>query len=339
MSIRMKALRFLLFPFSILYGIIVWIRNFFYDRGIFHSKRFSVPIITVGNLSVGGTGKSPMVEYLIRLLSDQKKLVTLSRGYKRTTKGFLLATHETTFEDIGDEPFQYFNKFKAIHVAVDAKRVEGVENIMNLLPQTEVIVLDDAYQHRKIQAGFSVLLTSFHDLYAEDYLLPVGTLREGKKGADRAQHIIVTKCPNTLSEDQQKKVIQKLQPKAHQKVFFTTICYDTSIYDLNGQKELSSVRPEEIFAVAGIAKPDYFFDHLQVLPENKMVFPDHYAFTAKDFENILKAAQGKTILTTEKDFMRLSAFEALENIYYLPIRVAFLKDEAIFQQDILQFVG
>ena len=194
----MRFLRHILWPLAIIYGIITSIRNFLYNHNYFRSHTFSIPVVAVGNLSVGGTGKTPMVEYLIRLFSDSHKVAVLSRGYKRKSKGFILANTNTTTEEIGDEPFQYFSKFKNILVAVDAQRKNGIEQLLQLPQKPEIILLDDAFQHRKVNANFYVLLTAYSDLFTDDFMLPVGNLREVKSGAQRAQAVVVSKCTDEL---------------------------------------------------------------------------------------------------------------------------------------------
>ena len=333
----MKNLRKILFPFSILYDGVMSLRNSLYARNVLKSTSFDLPIIAVGNLSVGGTGKTPMVEYLIRLLSDKFQLATLSRGYKRKSEGFYLANEQTTMEEIGDEPFQYHSKFKNISVAVDAKRVEGVQNILDRKPSTEVIVLDDAFQHRKIKAGFYIVLTSYDNLYFEDYLLPAGNLRENASGIDRADLVVVTKCPANLSESEQRRILSKIQ-KSPDRVFFSTIAYDK--YITNG---IDSLRVEELkedfIAVAGIAKPQFFYDYLQCDAQKYLTFPDHHHFSESDILRILDKAKGKKIITTEKDYMRLQHLLPQNQLYYLPIQMQFLNHKEAFDQTIKKYVG
>ena len=206
----MSFIRKIVFPISIIYGIVTNIRNRMFDTGLLKSTRFELPVIAVGNLNVGGTGKTPQIEYLIRLLKASNKIAVLSRGYKRKTSGFVLADETSDAKQIGDEPFQYYQKFKDIKVAVDEKRVHGIEQLLTTNNPPEIVLLDDAYQHRKVNAGFYILLTSYEKLYANDYLLPTGNLRESKSGAKRAQVVIVTKCPENLSEQEQQKISKKL---------------------------------------------------------------------------------------------------------------------------------
>ena len=222
----MNLLRKLLFPFAILYGFITGIRNFLFDKGVLKSYSFDVPIIAVGNLSVGGTGKTPQIEYLIRLLSPSYKVATLSRGYKRKSEGFVLADSTSNAEILGDEPFQFYKKFNNIQVAVDANRKNGIEKLLSQTNKPEVILLDDAFQHRKVKAGFYILLTSYDDLYSDDFILPTGNLRESRTGAKRANLVVVTKCPATLSPDEQNKIQAKLNLTSNQELYFSYIEYD-----------------------------------------------------------------------------------------------------------------
>lgn len=335
----MRRLRLLLLPFSVLYGAIVFVRNWLFDKGYLKSTSYDFPVICVGNLSVGGTGKSPMIEYLIRLLKDDYKVATLSRGYKRKTKGFLLANENTTATDIGDEPLQFYHKFKNdIQVAVEAERIVGIEALRTLENTPEVILLDDAFQHRKVTAGFHILLTPFYDLYANDFMLPAGNLREPISGAKRADVIIVTKCPKEVSAEKRTAIIKKLRPKAHQAVFFTTIAYSEMIQNEEEEIVLTDWKDAEFVLITGIANPKPLLQHLndQQLQYVHLKYADHYHFSESDIKTIQQKAGNKRILTTEKDFMRLQG--RLENLYYLPIQVQFLVDEAAFQREVKEFV-
>ena len=318
----MNFLRKILFPLAFLYWLITFIRNWLYDKGIFKSSSFNIPIIAVGNLSVGGTGKTPQIEYLIRLLSENYKVAVLSRGYKRTTEGFILADEKATASSIGDEPFQFFSKFSNIQVAVDANRKNGIENLLQLSNKPDVILLDDAYQHRKVKAGFYILLTAYDDLFCDDYILPFGNLREPSSGKKRADMIIVTKCPNDLSEIAQLKIREKLNVK--QQVFFTTIKYDDYVFGNDSQLLVSEIQSESKVLVAGIAKPKLFFDFLKSEKDDTLVFPDHHHFSKQDCEQILAKANGRKIITTEKDFVRLNGLLPKSQLFYLPIKSAFL---------------
>jgi len=335
----MKRLRKILFPFSIIYGGITSFRNWMFDNGWKKQTEFELPIICVGNLSVGGTGKTPQIEYLIRLLCNKYQTVTLSRGYKRRSKGFYLANSNSKMEDVGDEPFQYFSKFKNIQVAVDAKRVNGVSKILELLPQTEVILLDDAFQHRHIKAGFYILLTKYDDLYSDACILPAGDLRESKVGANRANIIVVTKCPVDLSAQDQDMIRMKLKPKANQEVFFTSITYNEAVTNGEHTYKLKEFTENSFIAVAGIAQPEYFYKHLNVFKNNFVTFPDHHHFSERDINLILKKANGRKIITTEKDYMRLQGKLPEHQLFYLPIETHFLNDAFSFDLKILNYVG
>lgn len=334
----MVLLRKLLFPFAVLYGIVTAIRNFLFDKGILKSYSFPVPVIAVGNLSVGGTGKTPQIEYLIRLLSDKYNVAVLSRGYKRKSEGFVLADEKSTAETLGDEPFQFHGKFPGIHVAVDADRKNGIEKLLEK-QKPEVILLDDAYQHRKVKAGFYILLTAFGDLYADDFLLPTGNLREGRNGANRANVIIVTKCPPLLSAEAQNAIRKKINPESGQQLYFNHIDYDDQIYSGNGTIAVSEINSEAKILLAGIAKPKPFFDYLQSGNDIVLEFPDHHHYTETEIETIKNKSGNKKIITTEKDYVRLKDSKLMDNLYYLPIRSAFLSGHENFDKTILNYVG
>ncbi|WP_369047739.1 tetraacyldisaccharide 4'-kinase [Tenacibaculum sp. UWU-22] len=338
----MKFIRLLLFPFAILYDLITSIRNFLFDKQIFKSTSFNVPIIVVGNLSVGGTGKTPQIEYLINLLQNTYKVAVLSRGYKRKTKGFLLVDQSHSVAEVGDEPLQFFKKFKNIQVAVDADRAHGIQQLLNQKNSPEVILLDDAFQHRKVKANFYILLTKYDDLYCDDLVLPSGNLRESKRGAKRANIIIVTKCPENLTEKQQEKIKNKLRVKSNQQVFFTTILYDTK---LKGAQELvlDQLKSYQVVLVTGIANPKPLEQYLQSLQISyqPMRFSDHHYFSDKDIEAIKERylkieASRKIILTTEKDYVRLE--KKLKNLSYIPIKTFFVDDKNMFDTAIKSFL-
>ena len=332
----MAVLRKLLFPFSLLYGFIVLLRNKLYDWEIKKSTGFDVPVICVGNLSVGGTGKSPMMEYLIRLLKEKKTVATLSRGYKRESKGFYLLTGNEKAAYVGDEPLQFKTKFPGIQVAVDEKRVRGIEQLLQLKQKPEVILLDDAFQHRKVKPNFSILLTTYNDLFINDFILPAGNLREPKNGAKRANVIVVTKCALDTSEEDMKTLSKKLKVSTHQQVFFTSIRYPKQVYNLQ-QNTLPTATLKDFTLVTGIANPQPLLKHLDTLQLNykHLNFPDHYNFKEKDISALKKE---KLIITTEKDFMRLKSSLKPEQLYYLPMEVIFLKDTQKFEEVILRVV-
>lgn len=343
----MKKLRRHLKPISYLYEKIVKLRNNLYDKEILKSTKFDIPTIVVGNLSVGGTGKSPMIEYLVRLLKNDYRVAILSRGYKRKTKGFLLANKNTKTFEIGDEPMQFYQKFKNenVIIAVDSDRVNGIKELLKLQNKPQVILLDDAYQHRKVQGGFNILLTPYNELYVDDTMLPSGDLRENISGAKRAQIIIVSKCPDFLTEDEQFKITQKLQVEMHQTVFFTKIAYAEEIIGKSTNIPIEKLPNYHVLLVTGIAKtkPLTKFLETKQIPYKHLSFKDHYNFKPKDLKKIRDEfqkinAEKKIILTTEKDYVRTFANSDLE-IYYLPIKTEFLNFEDSFNTKIKRYVG
>ncbi len=333
----MNILRKILFPFAILYGFITSFRNFLFDKGILKSHSFDLPIIAVGNLSVGGTGKTPQIEYLIRLLSPTNKIATLSRGYKRKSEGFILADATSNAEVLGDEPFQFYQKFPNILVAVDANRKNGIEQLIQI-SKPDIILLDDAFQHRKVKAGFYILLTAYNDLYADDFILPTGNLRESRSGAERANIVVVTKCPANLPEKERNYIERKLQLESKQKLFFTSIAYDEFIFSEEKQLLVSEIKNSEKLLLAGIAKPEPFFDYLKNENDIVLTYPDHHHFSEKDILEIKEKAKGKIIITTEKDFVRLKGNLRKEQLFYLPIKSEFLQNQEVFDKTILSYV-
>lgn len=339
----MNYLRWLLLPFSLLYGLAVIIRNFFYDAGLFKSKSFIKPVISVGNLDAGGAGKSPMTEYLVRLLKDDYKIATLSRGYGRKTKGYINASnsprtihHSPRAAQIGDEPAQFKHKFPDITVAVCEKRVEGLQK---LLPDHDLVILDDAYQHRAVSAGLNILLFDYNRLNGPRVLLPAGNLREPFSGRWRANIIVVTKCPPTLSHIQQTAAVQSVEPLPYQKVFYSAILY-RGLTDLNGLPANTSIDQDTtVFLLTGIANPKPLLQHLGGLTPNIVHhnYPDHHRFTPKNIAKLAVefsacGAQKKLVVTTEKDAQRLenSWFQNAATgagdipVFVLPISVEFL---------------
>ena len=320
-------MRFLLLPFAILYGLGVCLRHFLYDRGWLSSKRYPFPILCVGNLAVGGTGKTPMVEYLVRLLG-QEQVAILSRGYRRKTRGFVLADDSATAMTLGDEPYQYHRKFPRATVAVCESRQEGIELLLEN-PHFKYIILDDAFQHRKVQAGTNLLLTSYDKLYTQDFLLPVGSLRDIRSRARKAQIIIVTKCPE-LTQAEQEKIIQQLKPLPSQKVYFTTIAYSDRVYSHEDSQALKDFIATPFTLVTGIANPTPLVDFLekQGASFEHLAYSDHHHFSNRELE--LLRQKGR-ILTTEKDYVRLEG--ALSTLYYLPIETQFLNDQRLIFND------
>ncbi|WP_394773325.1 tetraacyldisaccharide 4'-kinase [Flavobacterium sp.] len=334
----MNLLRKILFPFAVLYGFITTIRNLLFDKGILKSTSFDIPVIAVGNLSVGGTGKTPQIEYLIRLLANQYKVATLSRGYKRKSEGFVLASAISNAEVLGDEPFQFYQKFPNIQVAVDANRTNGITQLLSQDQKPQVILLDDAYQHRKVKAGFYILLSSYGDLYADDFMLPTGNLRESKSGANRANIVIITKCPKNLSDDKQAEIRLKLKLTCSQQIYFTFIDYDDNIYGKDERIAVNEIKNESKLLLAGIAKPTPFFDYLKNENDECLTFPDHHNFSDSDLESIQNKAGNKKIITTEKDYVRLKDSKLVSQLYYLPIKSTFINHHQNFDATILEYI-
>ena len=342
-------MRILLLPISFLYHIVLKIRHKLYDWHILTSHGFKHPIIGVGNLNLGGTGKTPTVEYLIQLLKDHHRVATLSRGYGRKTKGFQLADLQSTYETIGDEPLQYYQKLPDIQVAVDEDRVEGVEKLLKGENAPEVILLDDAFQHRKINAGFNILLTEYQHLYCDDYLFPAGTLRDIRSAAKRADIIVVSKSPKELGEGEKQQIISKLKPTEKQKVLFSSMEYQP-LKPLNEAAEQTPVEhADSVLAFCGIAHPKPFVEELRSIYKTVdfLPFGDHHAYTENDVKTLLRRFESldgtnKIIVTTEKDASRLTnspylcQFECAP-LYDLPVTVRFHEQEE-FNKEILNYV-
>jgi tetraacyldisaccharide 4'-kinase len=330
----LSILKYALLPFAILYGIIVWIRNFFYDSGLLTSLPFNLPIISVGNLSVGGTGKTPQIDYLIELLQEQYAVATLSRGYKRKSRGFVLATENTTAADIGDEPMQYKLKHPWLTVCVCEDRLMAIPELLQKKPFVQAILLDDAFQHRSVQPSMQILITDVNNLYTSDYILPFGRLREFRSEAKRADIIIVSKCAFGFSEDDAKQVREKLKILPHQKVFFSAINYGNA-YNLINYVPIS-ITNANIVLVTGIANNKPLIQHLQ--SNNKAIhllsFPDHYFYSDEDIQDFSETinnikSENKLIVTTQKDATRLLLHKELIiklelTIAVVPIAISFL---------------
>ena len=344
-----------LLPLSWLYGIGVGIRNKLFDLGILKSRSFSVPVISVGNITVGGSGKTPHVEYLVELLKEDAKIAVLSRGYKRKTKGYLLADEHSTVADIGDEPYQMHQKYPDIVVAVDEDRCEGIDRLMTdeQTRDTEIILLDDAYQHRYVKPGINILLIDYHRLIVYDKLLPAGRLREPVSGKNRADIVIVTKCPDALNPIDYRVVSKALDLYPYQALLFSSIVYG-DLRPFNGNapaRPLSSiVSDESVLLLSGIASPQQMENDLRAYSEHitPLIFADHHDFTAEDVDAIHQQFAAlpspKIIITTEKDEVRLRALDGLSDevkaaLYVLPIKIKFLLDhEETFNNKILSYV-
>jgi len=333
----LKSFRYLFLPFSLIYGIILYIRNWLFDKKYLKSATFNFPIICIGNLAVGGTGKTPMVEYLIRILGNDYQIATLSRGYKRKTKGFGLANESTTALEIGDEPMQFHLKYPKTIVAVGEERLAAIPELLQERPDTQVILLDDAFQHRTVNAGLNIILTERKNLYSRDLLLPAGDLRDTRQSASRAQIIIVTKCKEELSIQKKDLIINELRPNPDQAVFFTEIVYGQP-YHLFSKENYTIIPGMDMLLVCGIASPKPLKEYLTAIVStyDMLRFPDHHVFSIDDLHEIKNQfeklrSSNKIILTTEKDSVRLLKFEnELKSypIYVLPIEHRFLFNDA-----------
>ena len=359
----MKKLRiilsFILLPLSILYGIVVFIRNKLYDYQWIPSRSFPIPLISVGNIAVGGTGKTPHIEYLAGLLKDEFTLAVLSRGYKRKRKGFQMVTNSSSAEMVGDEPLQIKNKYPEIAVAVDGNRVRGINRLMDMIPDLDLVLLDDAYQHRKVKVNLSLLLMDYHHRASRDFLLPLGNLREPFYEKRRANMMLITKSPPDIQPIERRIRLKKLKPYPYQQVFFTSLQYGSPRPVFKQESESSDERanidmPDQdttLLLVTGIANPKPLKKHIesniseQVRP---MRFPDHNYYSAGDIKKIrhrfTRIKGQKAIITTEKDAVRLRESAHLpadlkQQMFYIPIRVTFVNSRTDdFNKQIIEYV-
>ncbi len=341
-------------PLSWLYGLGVALRNVMFDIGILKQKHYDIPVISVGNLTVGGTGKTPHVEYLIRLLSQRYRVAVLSRGYKRKSKGYVLADSDTPMEEIGDEPWQIKQKFPNIYVAVDKKRTRGIERLCNdaATRDVEVILLDDAYQHRYVAPTTNILLVDYHRLLPYDRLLPAGNLREPKENAMRANLVIVTKCPHDIKPLGFRVTQKALNLRPFQKLYFSTMQYGT-MHGLftNEERHINSLKPSEhVMLLTGIAAPGQMLTDMERYTRNitPLSFPDHHYFTPADVQRMndtfATLPQARLAITTEKDAARLRRLNGLsqalkDNLYVLPTQIEIMRGEGNnFNEKILGYV-
>nr|WP_307735076.1 tetraacyldisaccharide 4'-kinase [Chitinophaga nivalis] len=344
-------MNFLLYPFSLLYGLVMWVRNRFYDKGLLTAVEFDIPTIAAGNLSVGGTGKTPHVEYLIRLLKDNFRVATLSRGYNRRTSGYLLADENSTAADIGDEPMQFHDKFPDIKVSVGEERMLAIPQLLGDEPETQVVLLDDAFQHRSIKPGMNILITDYRRLFTRDYVVPFGRLREGRKGYARANCIIVSKCPPSMSLAEKLALEKEINPLPHQRLFFTTLQYG-ALYDMVTHEPITLPAATTVLLACGIARPEPLLDELKRRYEQVYLlsFPDHYYYSEKDIAKIRKECDElpgtqKVVITTEKDAVRLHLLknvltEQNLKIAVMPVEISFLFGEAtLFNNFIFDYVA
>jgi tetraacyldisaccharide 4'-kinase len=334
-----------------MYGMIIQIRNWLFDLHILPAREFNLPVISVGNLSYGGTGKTPHIEYLIRLLAPGKFVATLSRGYGRKSSGFLLATKRSSVKYIGDEPLQFLKKFERIKVAVDEKRSRGIRKLLEKHPDLEVILLDDAFQHRYVKPGLSILLTDYHRLYSDDLVLPSGTLREFRSGAKRADIIIVTKTPRIFSPITRRRILEELKGETRQRIFFSYITYADPVPVFEPETLVFPQKITNILLFTGIANDYPLREHLERMCSELVVmrYSDHHVYNVKDVEDIVGKfndlpTQKKILVTTEKDVMRLKTPELsvyLKNLplFCVPMQIEFHgADKENFDKAILDYV-
>jgi tetraacyldisaccharide 4'-kinase len=349
----LKPLKIVLFPLAVIYGCIIFIRNLFYDWHILKETKFEKHLIGVGNLAVGGAGKTPLIEYLIRLLKEEGRIATLSRGYKRKTSGFILADENSTSTQIGDEPLLYAIKYPFVKVAVDARRVNGVKQLLKQEAPPSIILLDDVFQHRSIHCGLSIMVSDFNNLYVRDYLMPMGTLREHRSGFLRADVIIITKTPDKITPVEMRAILKDITSKAHQRIFFSYLKYGELYAANNSQETISTLNDlyrYRVIAFTGIANADPMLTYLKeyALDVRHLPFSDHHQYVEKDLEDIERFKNSfndpQTLLvTTEKDFMRLKepsiwTFAERMNIFVLPVEVTFKDKEEEFNQLITTYV-
>ncbi|MCR5313711.1 MAG: tetraacyldisaccharide 4'-kinase [Bacteroidaceae bacterium] len=339
----------LLTPLSWIYGMVTGVRNFMFETGVLKSKSYNVPIINIGNITAGGTGKTPHTEYLIRLLQDSNQVAVLSRGYKRKSSGFIMADSNMQMSKIGDEPYQMKKKYPKIHMAVDKNRCHGIEKLISpsVKPEVDVILLDDAYQYRYVQPGVNILLMDYHRLVYYDKLLPAGRLRESKKGMNRADVVIVTKCPPYITPMDKRGIERSLCLETWQRLFFTTFKYGEP-YKVTDKAETISfeeLKSQDILLVSGIASPEQLEYDLKKfdLKFTSLHFPDHHNFTSSDIKQIKEKAKDKIILMTEKDAARTDGLfgDDINKIYAIPVEVEFMgeKEGKDFNQIITSYIS
>ena len=358
-------MRVLLLPFSWLFAGIIRLRNLFFDKGIVNSVSYSLPVISVGNITVGGTGKTPLTEYIIRTMSESFRCALLSRGYGRKTKGAIVADDNSTYADIGDEPMQIKAKFDEISVVVSEKRKLGIEMLLKLQHPPDMVVMDDAFQHRYVKPNFSILVMDYFRPIWKDFLLPAGNLREPKSEIKRAEVVIVNKCPNNLSSEEATYIKNKLKLQEHQQLFFTSISYKEPVPLIKTMKQELPVidaanhfqqivqeKKNSIIAVAGIGNPIPFFEMIKSYgkPIKTFRFKDHHRFTIKDINKMVENSKSENsdetplIITTEKDAVRIKAIPELNanvaaNVWYIPIELIFLfNNKFLFDKILYNYV-
>ena len=332
----MNLLRKSLYPLSLIYDIATRVRNAAYDAQWLKQKQSKVPTIVVGNLITGGSGKTPMIAYLLDHFSNHFSLAVLSRGYRRKSSGFVLANQDSSIEILGDETYLLLQKFPMTHFGVCKNRLEGVEQLLSKFPTIDGVLLDDGYQHRQLKSSFQILLTPYHKPWFKDCVLPTGNLRESAKGKNRADVVVVTKCPSNLSKIEQDEHTHQLQLDAHQHIFFSTIVYDSYVFGAS-RMELKSFVKNPFVLVTGIANAKPLTDYLEGLGADfeHLAFADHHFFTATDCKKML--SKQRPILTTEKDYVRLNPM--IKEVFFIPISIRFLSDDDRFKSIIANQFG
>lgn len=333
----MSLLRKLLFPLSLLFKFIQEVRNLLYDLNIIANTKFNIPTISVGNLSMGGTGKTPMVEYLLSNLLIKYKIGILSRGYKRKSNGFLKLNEYSDISVVGDEPFIIQKTFPDSNVYVCEDRVTGIKNILKN-DELDFIILDDAFQHRKLKTTLNIMLSSFSKPFYNDYIFPVGDLRESRLSYKRANIIIITKCPANLSQNEMNDIKLKINPLEDQKIFFTTILYKDILFG-NKSLNINSIINKEILLVTGIAETDSIIGYLnsRSIKFKHLEYSDHHHYSNHDINNILKLSRNSLVLTTKKDYYKLK--DNINNLLYLDIETRFLKNEDQFLKEVYKILN
>ncbi len=325
----MKKFKILLYPISLIYGLLVSIRNILFDIGILDSKIYKIPTIGIVNLSIGGTGKSILVDYLINLFKSDYHITTLSRGYNRDTKGYIHANSRSTAYEIGDEPFQFYSKHPEINVVVCEDRRKGMNIILKKLPQTELCIWDDIYQHRFVKPGLMILTTTYDKPYTKDKILPLGKLRESVSSSKRADIIIINKCPENISNVERERFTNSLNLFEHQKVYFSSLTYNEKIKSKSTSLNVSDLEKNEFILVTGIADSSYLVKFLndRHLVFTHLKYKDHYNYSKPSIDRIKRISKGKYILTTEKDFGKLKLKIDSNNLFYIEVSIKFLNDD------------
>ena len=335
-------MNFLLYPLSLIYNLYTSFRNFLFDLGIIDSIEYKIPTIGIGNLSTGGTGKSIVVDYIIGKFKNKNKITTLSRGYNRNTKGFIQASNMSTAYEIGDEPFQFYSKYPEINVVVCEDRRKGMNIILKNLPDTDLCIWDDVFQHRFVKPGLMILTTTFQYPFYKDEILPVGNLRENISSAKRADLIVVTKCPDNLSQKDKISFLESLNPNDNQKVFFSSLTYMQKIKSDSEEVDIDVLEDVDFILVTGIADSSYLVNFLKnkALKFKHLKYSDHYNFNKSSIDKITGLSLNKIILTTEKDFGRLRPKINNRDIYYIEVGLKFPKEinEYNFDKNIEDYI-